>query len=265
MAEQYLDLLKRCLTNTLAREPFDLIGWPTGWLPQRLRRWITSHPFRLVRRSDPQRRREGRDWPLEGETMVGLSRLDHLQQCIRTLVVDGVPGDLIETGVWRGGSSIFMRAALKAYGASDRTVWVADSFQGLPKPDADRYPADQGSTLWTQDALAVSVDEVRANFAKYGMLNQQVRFLVGWFRDTLPTAPVERLALMRLDGDLYESTMDALRALYPKLSVGGYAIIDDYGAIPACRQAVEEYRSGQGITEPMTTIDWTCAVWRRAR
>jgi hypothetical protein len=86
-----------------------------------------------------------------------------------------------------------------------------------------------------------------------------------WFRDTLPTAPVDRLAVARLDGDPHESTTDALVALDPKLSVGGYLIVDDYVAIPACRQAVEDYRRRHAVTEPLVEIDWTGVFWRRER
>ena len=170
---------------------------------------------------DRERRAEGMDWPLSAATMVGLRRLDNLQACIERLVAEDVPGDLIETGVWRGGASIFMRGALEAYGDRERTVWVADSFQGLPKPDGERYPRDEGDSLWRFRELAVPVEEVRRNFERFGLLDDRVRFLVGWFRDTLPNAPVERLALIRLDGDMYESTAVALESLYPKLSPGG--------------------------------------------
>ena len=111
--------------------------------------------------------------------------------------------------------------------------------------------------------LAVTVDDVRSNFARYGLLDDQVEFLVGWFADTLATAPIEKLAVMRLDGDFYESTMDALSALYPKLSVGGYVIIDDYGCIDACRAAVHDYREAHGITDEIKLIDWTGAYWKR--
>jgi O-methyltransferase len=236
-ADLYIDLLKNCLT----RYAFD-----------------RSQEF------DPDKRRVGADWPAEAETMIGLDRLENLERCVRDVLEQGVPGDLIETGVWRGGAAIFMRALLKAYGDTTRTVWAADSFQGLPPPDAKRYPPDTGDTLHTIAYLAVSEDEVRRNFARYGLLDEQVRFLPGWFRDTLPAAPIDRLAVLRLDGDLYESTMVALEALYPKLSVGGYAIIDDYGALAACRQAVDDYRGREAITEPLVEIDWTGVFWRRS-
>jgi len=90
-----------------------------------------------------------------------------------------------------------------------------------------------------------------------------VRFLKGWFRDTLPAAPIERLAVLRLDGDMYQSTMDTLVNLYPKVSQGGYVIVDDYGAIPACRQAVNDYRAANGITEEIRDIDWTGIFWQK--
>ena len=103
----------------------------------------------------------------------------------------------------------------------------------------------------------------RRNFERYCLLDEQVRFLKGWFSDTLPDAPIEELAVVRLDGDLYESTMDGLVNLYPKLSPGGYCIIDDYGHIDACRQAVDDYRSAHGIEEEMLVIDGAGSYWRR--
>ena len=150
--------------------------------------------------------------------MVGRLRLDNVHACVERALAEGVPGDLMETGVWRGGVTIFMRAILAAYGVTDRTVWVADSFAGLPPPRPDRYPADRGFDLSNVRYLAVSRAQVEENFARYGLLDTQVQFLEGWFRDTLPEAPSERLAVLRLDGDLYESTHDALVHLYDGLS-----------------------------------------------
>ena len=152
-----------------------------------------------------------------------------------------MPGDLIETGVWRGGAAIFMRGVLAAHG-DPRTVWVADSFQGLPKPEPRSIPGRRGRRALAAGLLAVSLDEVKANFGRYGLLDDQVRFLPGWFRDTLPTAPIERLAVLRLDGDLYESTIVALESLYPKLSPGGFVVVDDYALVPAGRRSMTSAR-----------------------
>lgn len=161
-----------------------------------------------------------------------------------------------------GGTTIFMRGLLKAFNDNQRIVWVCDSFAGLPPPDAEKYPADKGLNLHVYPELAISLETVQSNFSKYGLLDNQVRFVKGFFRDTLPTAPIKEISLLRLDGDLYESTMDALVNLYPKLSVGGYLIIDDM-CIPACVQAVHDYRNKNGITTPLETIDWTGVYWKK--
>lgn len=265
----YLDLLKRCLSGLLVSEEFQPPQPRTR--VERLVNTALSSALRprgleMVRRVpvDVDRRMEGRDWPTKAETMIGMRRLDNIQLCLTDVLRQDIPGDVIETGVWRGGATILMRAVLKAYGDVGRMVWVADSFQGLPEPDPGSFPADTGDDHWTHGFLAVSIEEVRANFATYQLLDDRVHFLAGWFRDTLPSAPIERLSLIRLDGDMYESTMVALRALYPKLSVGGYVIVDDYGAIPACRLAVEDFRAENGIVDPIEWIDWTGVYWRRS-
>jgi hypothetical protein len=195
--------------------------------------------------------------------MIGIHRLDNLHFCVEDVLARKVPGDLMETGVWRGGASILMRAILKVHGVTDRRVWCADSFEGLPPPDPAKYPHDVNLTLNQFRQLAVSLEEVQTNFRRYNLLDDQVRFLKGWFRDTLPGAPVERLAVLRMDGDLYESTMDALSALYPKVSRGGYVIVDDYGDVPPCRQAVHDYWQRHGIQEEIIQIDQAGVFWMK--
>jgi O-methyltransferase len=143
-------------------------------------------------------------------------------------------------------------------------VWAADSFEGLPSPNAERYPGDAGDRHHEYSYLAVPLEEVRENFRRYGLLDEQVVFLKGWFRDTLPSAPIESLAVMRLDGDMYEATWDALANLYPKLSPGGYLIVDDYKVVPGCRQAVDEYRARHGLAEEIVEIDWAGVYCRKA-
>ena len=207
---------------------------------------------------------EGKDWPTHAYSMVGLKRLNNVEYCIRKVIADGVEGDLIETGVWKGGTVIFMRAILEELRITDRTVWVADSFRGLPKPDPKRYPADKNDRLFSMKELAIDLETVKSNFRFFNLLDDKVQFIQGWFKDSLPNAPIEKLALLRLDGDMYESTMDALTNLYPKLSSGGFCIVDDFGAIPACKQAVDDYRERNGIKETMVEIDWTGVFWRKA-
>lgn len=267
VVDLYLDLLKKCLTRTGFSEGLE------PWLPDPgletavlwpVRQLLARKGVSLARPGNPTLREDGRDWPAQAETMIGWERLNNIQECVTDVVRSGVPGDLIETGVWRGGGTIFMRAVLAALGDSTRTVWVADSFEGLPKPDAERYPLDAGDRHWKKARLQVSMEDVQANFARYGLLDHNVKFLKGWFKDTLPTAPIERLAVARLDGDMYGSTMDALQALYPKLSVGGYLIVDDYGAVAGCKAAVEDYRRDRGIIDPIKRIDWAGVFWRKS-
>jgi hypothetical protein len=194
--------------------------------------------------------------------MLSLKRLDNVQYCVETVLREAIPGDLIETGVMRGGTVILMRAILKAYGETGRTVWAADSFEGLPAPDVGKYPADAGAEWHLRPLTEVGVEFVQRNFERYGLLDDRVRFVKGWFRDTLADAPVGQLAVLRLDGDLFESTMDALVPLYPKLSVGGFLIVDDYN-LPSCRKAVHVYRDSQDIEDEIIPIDDAGVYWRK--
>ncbi|HIA54465.1 MAG TPA: macrocin O-methyltransferase [Candidatus Melainabacteria bacterium] len=241
----YLDLMKKVVANFIYGDPTTN---PGGFRPY-----------------DPEMRRIGKGWPRDAHTMIGMKRLDNIQDCVETVIQERIPGDFIETGVWRGGACIFMRALLKAYGDCDRKVWLADSFQGLPRPDANKYPADSGDKLYKEAELAVSLEQVQSNFRLYGLLDKQVEFLPGWFRDTLPAAPIEKLAILRLDGDMYESTIVALESLYPKLSPGGYCIIDDYSILEGCRKAIHDYRERFAITEPLETIDFSAVFWRKRK
>lgn len=236
-------------------------------LTLRIQASLAKRNFLLVRRQrfDAEKRMSGRDWPLHADTMVGVKRLENICYAVKTVIADGVAGDLVETGVWRGGGSIMMRATLLAYGDTARTVWCADSFKGLPPPDMQRFPQDAGMTWHSQPELAISEETVRANFAKYGLLDERVRFLKGWFKDTLAAAPIKKISVLRLDGDLYASTMDALNPLYDKVSEGGFIIVDDYG-IPedTCRRAITDFRTAHGITDEMHDIDgWGC-YWRKS-
>ena len=239
----YMDLMERVLLGVIYEDP-------------NMDRW-SKKSF------DPALRLQGRDWPSQAHTMIGLRRLRNIRECMETILTDGIPGDLIETGAWRGGACIYMRAMLQAFGNTDKTVWVADSFEGLPEPDAATYSADAGDEHHTFEELAVSLEEVQSNFDQYGLLDDQVRFLKGWFKDTLPSAPIEQLAMLRLDGDMYSSTIEAITALYDKVSVGGFVIVDDYGAVPACQQAITDFRAQRGITDLIHPIDGVGVYWRK--
>jgi O-methyltransferase len=196
-------------------------------------------------------------------TMIGRKRLDNLQYCIEEVISAGIPGDLIETGIWRGGATIFMRGVLAAHGITDRRVWAADSFQGVPPPT---HPQDAGWDISARvyPVLSVGLEEVKELFERYGLLDDQVFFLQGWFKDSLPKAPIDKLAVLRLDGDLYESTIDALDPLYAKVERGGFIIVDDFCALPQCERAINDFRSAHGITDPMHQIDQSSVFWRKS-
>jgi O-methyltransferase len=245
----YLDLLKKSLTNTFFEKEPNPADGEERYIPDFVQHYIRGQAI----------------------TMLPQVRLDNIRFCVEDALSNNVPGDLIETGVWRGGATIFMRGILRAHDADDRTVWVADSFEGLPTPDEKAYPleakAHDGPVMTKLfNHLAAGLDEVKNNFRAYGLLDDRVRFLKGWFKDTLPTAPIKQLAVMRLDGDYYESTRDALQSLYQHLSPGGYVIIDDYGqdTWTYCRKAVEDFRAEKGITEPLIQVDCTCHYWQRS-
>ncbi len=244
----YLDLLKLALC--------ELVGTATTSVGDRPEGGIAS---RELRGEERRVRSAGMDWPLHGLTMVGLGRLDDLQACVESVVADGVEGDMIEAGAWRGGAALLMRATLDTLG-DDRTVWVADSFRGFPEPDDDDSEAQRVGAL---DFLAVPEEEVADSFERLG-LRRGVRFVAGFFEDTLPGLADRRWSLVRLDADTYQPTRLSLDLLYPGLSVGGYLVVDDYGAFQGCRRAVDGFREENGITEPIERIDFAGSRWRRA-
>lgn len=270
----YIELLKKVLTASVYDESaWSIIhaGTPGFAVPPFLRPVIVPLRDILVkvlkkkslllvkqRPFNVKERDEGSGWPLFAYTMIGHRRLDNVQFCIEDVLKNNVPGDFIETGVWRGGIIIFMRAMLKAYGITDRKVWAADSFEGLPAPTT----INDGWDMSRVDYLKVSLEQVKLNFAKFDLLNEQVKFLPGWFSDTLPHATIEKLAILRLDGDLYTSTMDALQNLYHKVSKGGFVIVDDYYAWPDCKKAVTDFLSANSLQPHIQPIDSIGAYWR---
>jgi hypothetical protein len=244
----YLDLMKKCLINSIYQDPS-----------------VNYFNQSSTNNYNQELRETGRDWPSIAHTMIGLKRLNNLQFCVEEVIKNNVLGDLIETGVWRGGATIFMRAILKSYNDEKRKVWVADSFEGLPKPNIEKYPSDLGWDLYLHNGvLSINLETVQENFRRYNLLDDQVVFLKGWFKDTLPTAPIKQIAVLRLDGDLYESTMDSLTNLYPKLSIGGFIIIDDY-SISACRSAIQDFRIKNNISDEIIDIDGAGAYWKRTK
>ena len=200
-------------------------------------------------------------------TLCGESSIQFLKQAMTTVLGENIPGDFIEAGVWRGGIPILMRAFLKENNEQHRKVWLADSFEGLPtnwrqmKDVRDRL-ASILMQLFGQ--LAVDQQQVENSFRRFDLLDQQVKFLPGWFNETLTQLPPQnKFALIRLDGDYYESTKDAITSLYPLLSSKGFIILDDYHLPLGCKRAVEEYRQQNGIDSEIISINSQSVYWRK--
>jgi hypothetical protein len=235
-ADLYIDLMKFSLTDLIQEDDEEI------------------RKLRLV----------GADISQRADTLIGVRRLDNLHRAVDDVLNRRVAGDLIEAGAGMGGATIFMRAMLKARQVTDRTVWVADSFEGFPKPNPEQYPQDRKMDLTAANAslgAGYSLDAAKGRFARYGLLDDRVEFLKGWFKDTFPKAPIENLAILRVDADLYESTMDALSMLYDRVSPGGWVIVDDYGAYQSCKSAVDDFRRSRNISEQLHIIDWTGVYW----
>lgn len=212
-------------------------------------------------KANDQQIENGLIWPDRAHSMIGLKRLDNIQYCVEDILKNNIEGDLIETGVWRGGAVIFMKGILKCYGDNKRKIFAADSFEGLPPPDP-KYPADKGDSHHTISFLAVPQEEVEANFRRYGLLDNNIVFVKGFFEHSIPKAPIDKLAILRLDGDMYSSTIQVLELLYDKVSIGGYIIIDDY-KLPGCRKAVDDFRLQRNIKENLLAIDEFSRYWKK--
>lgn len=273
MDHKYINLLKKTLTFQLWPEP----PLPaTTFLSSRkksrhkifLNKLLESFFLKFNRlllkpvKSSKVDKIEGRSWSGYAHTMIGEKRLDNIQHAIETIIREGVQGDIIEAGVWRGGAAIFMKACLDQFKGESRKVFVADSFQGLPQPNP-LFMEDKDDVHYSYKFLKVPLEEVRSNFEQYGVMDENVIFVEGFFDDSLPVAPIKSLSLLRADGDMYSSTKDILENLYPKLNPGGFCIIDDY-SFPACRSAVDDYRKRKSIFDEIIEVDWSCAYWRKS-
>lgn len=277
--QRYLDLLKQVLTDYIRVDNPFANAMPMQFvraanqrkrardralaaIARRLKLQLAK-PSHFSTEERRELRANGLDWPPLAETMVGLKRLEHLQTVIETILAENIPGDLLEAGVWRGGASIFMQAVLTVNDARDRAIWLCDSFEGLPPPDP-KFPEDAGLSFHEYSFLAVSEEEVRRNFERYGLFGDNLRFVKGYFEVSLADAPVDRIALLRLDGDMYSSTIATLNALYDKVSKGGFIVVDDYNIVDACAEAVTDFRNAHNVTDSISPIDDVAVFWRKS-
>jgi len=182
---------------------------------------------------------------------------------IQIILKNKVKGDFIETGVWRGGATIFMQGVLRALDVHDRKIWVCDSFEGLPPPEPDKFPEDEGDQHHKVDLLSVRLETVRENFKKYGLLGDNIVFVKGFFEDTLPDLRIGDISLLRMDGDMYGSSIVTLNSLYGKVVPGGFIIVDDYMVVRGCKSAIDDFRKENSITATLQPIDNTAVYWRK--
>ncbi len=238
----YLELLKRCLLNTIYEDP-------------------NMNPH-LPLNYDAALRENGGDWPLLAHSLIGKKRLSQVEECVHQVLKDEVPGDLVNVGTWRGGTGILMRGCLKAYGDDTRNVWVFDTFEGVPAPNGSKYPIDAPWVFNVYKELAVSLEQVRLNFSKYDLLDDNTRFVKGLYAQTLPSTPINKISVLCVFGFLYELTMDVLVNLYSNVSPGGYVIINDF-SLPTTQAAVNNFRNAYQITDPIHQIDSVGIYWQK--
>jgi len=303
----YLDLVKRAVINLLYE---DISFWKYDQSKQ-------AHV--MLGWFDLNARILGEDFPTEAHSMIGWRRLTNIQECAEHIFENSVKGDFVETGVFRGGSTIFMRAILKAFESTERKVYACDVFIYEKPQDGttsqfltflsslflrvatqipfrwwkmflyrsvearqrtfprSEHPSDEwmnmflfmashlGEKLRTIDRRdRTSLEAVKSHFARYGLLDSQVVFLKGYFSETLPKADIQSIALLRCDGDSFESTYGVLRELYFKVSPGGFVIIDDYNTFSDCKNAVDRFRKENSIDAPMIPIDHLSMYWQKA-
>jgi O-methyltransferase len=245
--------IQRVLTDTVGDKQITDEFFANGIYP------TDSKMEEVVSRQVSDDRLYGRDWPHSAHTMIGLKRMNNLHESLDYVRENNIQGDFIETGVWRGGASIFAKKYFDLYGMN-RKVFVADSFKGLPPPQVQE---DAGDPHHTIDFLRVSLADVQNNFKLYGALDENVIFLEGWFEDTLPNnTSIGELSVLRMDGDMYKSTMDVFDSCYHKVVKGGRVIIDDY-CIPNCKNAVHKFREVNSFTEEITIIDQCGIFWTK--
>lgn len=240
--DNYLNLLRDAVSDAL----FDISIDPTG------------------NKLFPQPILNGQVWPSRAISMIGIKRLNNIRLLIEDTVRNNIPGDVLEAGVWRGGAMVYARGILNSLN-SDKKVVCCDSFEGLPPPDPSKYPLDEGATYHTYECLAVGLEEVRNNFLRFHVYDsEKVKFVKGFFADSLKgPLPFTELSVLRLDGDMYSSTIETLDSLYDKVSSGGYIIIDDY-ALPGCHHATNDFLHKRNIDKAkLQVVDWSGRYFRK--
>ena len=251
LARQLLDLAEMAITGSLTDEAGSC--WASKWEGCDLTK-LQPYQGRL--------RWYGKDWGPYAHAMVGHKRLRNVRAAIESVIADGVEGDFAELGVWRGGVCIFAKLCLDAYGQPARRVHAFDVFGDLPAYGAGKA---------RRNFLSVSEEQVRHNFEKYGLtLDDSIVFHKGLFQQTarefrLTTPATTRLAVLRIDGNFYESYEDAMYYLYELVPVGGIVIWDDYGSSGSVKRMWKEFRTNYSMPEELHAVDNDGVWWRKTK
>lgn len=202
-------------------------------------------------------------------TMTSLERMYGLYKAVEYVVAHNIPGDFVECGVWKGGSTMVAAMTFLAMGDTSRRIWMYDTFEGMPAPGADDIQYDnitaderarrQKIVDWSTIANA-GTEEVAANLARTGYPRERLEFVKGKVEETIPSRMPESISLLRLDTDWYDSTRHEMEHLFPLLNPGGVLLIDDYGHWKGSKKAVDEYLTAHGIRMLLNRIDYTARI-----
>ena len=200
-------------------------------------------------------------------TMTTTDRLNGLCEAVRYLVSAGIEGDIVECGVWKGGSMMAVAESLVRFGDTSRQLHLYDTFTGMSEPtgkdvslvgeDAVQRFHDEKSDDPNAAWCGSSLDRVKSHMAQTGYPDENMNFVVGKVEDTIPHAAPQEIALLRLDTDWYESTLHEMNHLFPRLVDGGVLILDDYGHWQGAREAVDEYLSQNNVSIMLNRLDYT--------
>jgi O-methyltransferase len=182
--------------------------------------------------------------------MVGLARLKNLVRLAELIDLENIAGDIVECGTWNGGSGALL-AQVGARSPHERMTWLFDSFEGLPAPSEK----DGKAAVPYRGKCRGATDSVREVLGKLAVPETRARIVPGWFQDTLAQAPIQRIALLHIDADWYESVRFVLDTLYPRVTPGGYVVLDDYGYWQGCRTAWEEFQATLPAAPALVSVD----------
>ena len=199
------------------------------------------------------------------ETQTGVSNMYALYAAVHYVVKYGIPGDIVECGLWKGGSAMVAALALLVQGQVTRNLWLYDTYTGMPEPgdqDVEAFDGLRASVVWKQRQEGgvsqwnnAPLEEVRANLYSTGYPTEKILFIKGRVEDTIPDSIPDKISILRLDTDLYQSTYHELNHLFPRLSEGGVIILDDYGWWKGAREAADRYFEENNIRIFLHRID----------